>query len=139
MIAETGLALLWFAGALALLQLVLGWAALRPGADPGLLRIVRPVAMAQGLLAGLSFLALIILFLQTDLSVKLVAANSHSLKPWLYKFAGAWGNHEGSMLWPLLVSALGFTLLFGAIVLMRMRAELARNKVEARLKRMAAE
>jgi heme exporter protein C len=45
---------------------------------------------------------------------------------------------DGSMLWPLLVSALGFTLLFGSIVLMRMRAELARNKVEARLKRMAA-
>jgi heme exporter protein C len=43
----------------------------------------------------------------------------------------------GEMLWPLLVSALGFSLLFGAIVLMRMRAELARNKVEARLKRMA--
>ena len=39
---------------------------------------------------------------------------------------------DGSMLWPLLVSALGFSLLFGAIVLMRMRAELARNKVEAR-------
>ena len=44
----------------------------------------------------------------------------------------------GSMLWPLLVSAIGFSLLFGAIVLMRMRAELARNKVEARMKRMAA-
>ena len=44
----------------------------------------------------------------------------------------------GSMLWPLLVSALGFTLLFGAIVLMRMRSELARNKVEARMRRMAA-
>jgi heme exporter protein C len=43
----------------------------------------------------------------------------------------------GEMLWPLLVSALGFSLLFGAIVLMRMRAELARNKVEARLRRMA--
>ncbi len=42
------------------------------------------------------------------------------------------------MLWPLLAAALGFSLLFGAIVLMRMRAELARNKVEARLKRMAA-
>lgn len=42
-----------------------------------------------------------------------------------------------AMLWPLLVSALGFSLLFGAIVLMRMRAELARLKVEARLKRMA--
>jgi heme exporter protein C len=46
---------------------------------------------------------------------------------------------DGSILGPLLASALGFSLLFGAIVLMRMRAELASNKVEARLKRMAAE
>jgi heme exporter protein C len=38
----------------------------------------------------------------------------------------------------LLISALGFSLLFGAIVLMRMRTELARNKVEARMRRMAA-
>jgi len=97
MIAEAGLALLWLAAALSLLQLVLGWAALRPDGE-GLLRMVRPVAVAQGLLAGLAFLALIWLFLRTDLSVRLVAANSHSLKPWLYKFAGAWGNHEGSML-----------------------------------------
>ena len=44
---------------------------------------------------------------------------------------------DASMLWPLLLSALGFSLLFGAIVLMRMRTELARNKVEARLRRMA--
>jgi len=43
-----------------------------------------------------------------------------------------------SMLWPLLVAAIGFTLLFAAIVLMRMRAALARQKVEARLRRMAA-
>jgi heme exporter protein C len=42
------------------------------------------------------------------------------------------------MLWPLLAAALGFSLLFGSIVLMRMRAELARNKIEARMKRMAA-
>ncbi|HEX8654139.1 MAG TPA: heme ABC transporter permease CcmC [Allosphingosinicella sp.] len=45
---------------------------------------------------------------------------------------------DGSMLWPLLASALGFSLLFGAVVLMRMRSALARQKVEARLKRMAA-
>jgi len=44
----------------------------------------------------------------------------------------------GSMLWPLLVAAIGFTLLFGAIVLMRMRAALARQKVEARMRRLAA-
>jgi len=44
----------------------------------------------------------------------------------------------GALLWPLPVSALGFSLLFGAIVLMRMRAMLARQKAEARLRRMAA-
>ena len=45
---------------------------------------------------------------------------------------------DASMLWPLFVSATGFSLLFGAVVLMRMRAALARQKVEARLRRMAA-
>lgn len=44
---------------------------------------------------------------------------------------------DPSMLWPLLVAALGFTLLFAAIVLMRMRAALARTRIEARLKRLA--
>ena len=107
MIAEAGLALLWLAAAMSLLQLVLGWAALRPSGQ-GLLRIVRPVAVAQGALIALSFLSLIWLFLQTDLSVKLVAQNSHSMKPWLYKFAGAWGNHEGSMLlWVAVLAVAG--------------------------------
>jgi heme exporter protein C len=45
---------------------------------------------------------------------------------------------HASMLWPLLASSIGFSLLFGAIVLMRMRTALARQKVEARLRRMAA-
>jgi heme exporter protein C len=45
---------------------------------------------------------------------------------------------DPSMLWPLLAAAIGFTLLFAAVVLMRMRAILARQKVEARLRRMAA-
>src|SRR4051812_31407338 len=107
MIAEAGLALLWLAASLSLLQLVLGAAALRPGNEP-LLRVVRPLAVAQGILVGLSFLSLIWLFLRTDLSVKLVAENSHSLKPWLYKFAGAWGNHEGSMLlWVTVLAVAG--------------------------------
>ena len=46
---------------------------------------------------------------------------------------------DPSMLWPLLASALGLSLLFGAVVLMRMRTELARTKLEARLRRSAAE
>lgn len=44
---------------------------------------------------------------------------------------------DGSILWPLPIALLGFTMLFAAIVLMRMRTMLARNKIEARLKRMA--
>jgi heme exporter protein C len=44
---------------------------------------------------------------------------------------------DGSMLWPLLVSAAGFSLLFGAVVLMRMRTMLARNRLAARLRRRA--
>jgi cytochrome c-type biogenesis protein CcmF len=143
MIAELGLAALWLAAALSLLQLGMGIAALfnsspafagegdhgkhgggvLPYSEEPLHRAsrvpppreisgrnsgsaIRPVAVVQGALVGLSFLALIQLFLRTDLSVKLVAANSHGLKPWLYKFAGAWGNHEGSMLLWVTVLAL---------------------------------
>ncbi len=43
----------------------------------------------------------------------------------------------GSLLWPLPIMILGFSCLFGAIVLMRMRAALARARAEARLRRMA--
>jgi cytochrome c-type biogenesis protein CcmF len=104
MIAEAGLAALWLAAALALLQLVMGAVSLTPNrAEAG--AAVRPVAIAQGLLTLLAFLLLIRLFWISDMSVKLVAANSHSAKPLLYKIAGTWGNHEGSML--LWVTILG--------------------------------
>jgi heme exporter protein C len=42
------------------------------------------------------------------------------------------------ILWPLGFTVLGFSLLFGGIVLMRMRAILAEAKAEARMRRMAA-
>ncbi|MBN8817101.1 MAG: cytochrome c biogenesis protein CcsA [Sphingomonas sp.] len=42
-----------------------------------------------------------------------------------------------SMLWPLGLTVLGFTLWFIAIVLLRMRAILAENRIEARLRRMS--
>ena len=104
MIAEAGLAALWFAGALAALQLVMAAIGIRRGRDD-VAAAVRPVAIVQGLLALLAMALLIELFLDSDMSVKLVVENSHSAKPWLYKFAGAWGNHEGSML--LWVTILG--------------------------------
>ena len=45
---------------------------------------------------------------------------------------------SSEILWPLGLTVLGFSLLFGAIVLMRMRAILAEAKVEARMRRLAA-
>ncbi len=104
MIAEAGLAALWFAGTLAALQLVMAAIGIARGRED-VAAAVRPVAIVQGLLALLAMALLIELFLDSDMSVKLVVENSHSAKPWLYKFAGAWGNHEGSML--LWVTILG--------------------------------
>ena len=104
MMAEAGLAALWFAGALAALQLALAVIGLR-GRQVEAMAAVRPVAVVQAALAAVAMALLIGLFLRSDMSVLLVAENSHSAKPWLYKFAGAWGNHEGSML--LWVTVLG--------------------------------
>ena len=97
MTAEFGLAALWLAAALAALQLIVGVLALT-GRGAALAGVVRPAAVVQGLLALVAFAALILVFADTDLSVKLVAMNSHSMKPLVFKIAGAWGNHEGSML-----------------------------------------
>ena len=110
MIAEFGLAALWLAAALAALQLLAGALSLT-GKGTALAGVVRPVAVVQGLLCTVSFIALVVLFCETDLSVKLVAANSHSAKPFLYKFAGTWGNHEGSMLLWVMVMGLSGGLL----------------------------
>lgn len=44
---------------------------------------------------------------------------------------------DGSMLWPLGFTLSGFTLFFAGVVLMRMRAMIAANRVEARMRRMA--
>ena len=43
---------------------------------------------------------------------------------------------DNAILWPLPMTLFGFTCLFAAAVLMRMRAELAEAKVEARMRRM---
>jgi heme exporter protein C len=70
----------------------------------------------------------------------------------IIKYSVEWWNtlHQGAsirlvgkssiapeLLQPLLLSIAGFTLLFGAIVLMRMRAMLAQGRVEARSRRLA--
>ena len=59
----------------------------------------------------ISFVALIFLFISSNFGNEIVFNNSHSTKPIFYKIAGAWGNHEGSLLLWLLVLTL-FIFLF---------------------------
>ncbi len=106
MIAEAGHAALWIAAAMALLQLVLGALGLTRR-YPELMPAAAPVAVAQCVLTGIAFLCLIVTFMQSDMSVLLVATNSHSAKPMMYKIAGTWGNHEGSMLLWVTILAIG--------------------------------
>ncbi|MGE5563727.1 MAG: heme lyase CcmF/NrfE family subunit [Bacillota bacterium] len=106
MIAEAGLAALWLAAGLALLQFVLMILALRSGAD--VRRPMRAVAVVQGALTLIAFAMLLIVFARSDMSVALVFENSASNKPFIYKVAGAWGNHEGSMLmWVTILAVAG--------------------------------
>ncbi len=54
----------------------------------------------------LSFICLIISFINSDFSNVTVYNNSHTTKPLFYKISGSWGNHEGSLLLCLLVLTL---------------------------------
>src|SRR4051794_10230488 len=106
MIAEAGLATLWLAAGLAALQFVLMVVALR--SDVEVTRTMRSIAVVQGGLTLIAFAMLLLVFATTDLSVALVYENSHSAKPFIYKVAGTWGNHEGSMLlWVTILAAAG--------------------------------
>jgi len=70
--------------------------------------VARPAAIAQFALVALAFLSLVHAFVVSDFSVSIVAENSHSDMPLLYKIAGVWGNHEGSMvLWVLILTFFG--------------------------------
>jgi cytochrome c-type biogenesis protein CcmF len=65
-------------------------------------------ALVQLALVALAYGALTYSFLVSDFTVEIVASNSHSLKPLLYKISGVWGNHEGSMLlWVLILAGYG--------------------------------
>ncbi len=64
--------------------------------------------IVSGLLisSALSFFLLMYLYIISDFSVLNVFQNSHTTKPLIYKIAGVWGNHEGSMLLWILVLTL---------------------------------
>ena len=61
------------------------------------------------ILVCISFLSLILAYVASDFSNFNVFQNSHSDKPLIYKITGAWGNHEGSILfWICMISIYGF-------------------------------
>ncbi len=110
MIAELGHFALTLAFAVALFQVVVPLV----GAGRGWvdwMRAAMPAALMQFLLTGFAFAALMNAFVTLDFSVRIVAENSNSQIPVLYRVSGTWGNHEGSMLlWVLILT------LFGAMV-----------------------
>ena len=58
------------------------------------------------------FLTLVTAFIVSDFSIINVYQNSHSLKPFLYKISGTWGNHEGSLLlWVIILTIFSFFFL----------------------------
>jgi len=77
----------------------------------GWMALGNAAAILQFVLVSFAFTALMHGFIVSDFSLRVVASNSHSLKPMIYKISGVWGNHEGSMLLWVLILAL-----FGALI-----------------------
>lgn len=72
---------------------------------PAWVAVARPAAFAQLLLVALAFACLTAAFITGDFSVGYVAQNSNSRLPLIYRIAGVWGGHEGSLLlWSLILA-----------------------------------
>ena len=124
MTVELGHFALALALALAICQAIVPFVGARVG-DAALMRAGFGAAAGQFALLALSFAALAKAHLDSDFSVLNVAENSHSALPAIYKFAGVWGNHEGSMmLWSLILAAFGaIVAILGRGLPMRLRAD----------------
>jgi cytochrome c-type biogenesis protein CcmF len=107
MIAEAGHFALVLACLLALVQAVAPLIGARRN-DAALMDMGRAAAITQFVFIAAAFFSLMHAYAVSDFSVANVTQNSHSAKPMLYKIAGVWGNHEGSMvLWVLILSLFG--------------------------------
>ena len=65
----------------------------------------RNLASGQFVFILFSFICLCVVFLQDDFTVRIVAAQSNSALPDIYKFSAVWGGHEGSLLLWILILA----------------------------------
>ena len=110
MITELGHYALVLALGLSIVQSTLPfWGASRN--DPQLMALAPSAAIGQFIFMVLAFAALVYAFAVSDFSVINVATNSHSSKPMIFKIAASWGNHEGSMVFWILILAF-----YGALV-----------------------
>lgn len=107
MIAELGHFALALAVAFAFAQAFLPlWGAHR--GEARLIQAAPAVALGHMLALVAAFGALVWASVTDDFSVLNIAENSHTLKPLLYKVTGAWGSHEGSILfWCLIMGLCG--------------------------------
>jgi cytochrome c-type biogenesis protein CcmF len=77
------------------------------------MRSAQASALAQFLLIAIAFAALMRSYIVSDFTVVNVVSNSHSLQPMIYKVAGTWGNHEGSLLlWVFILAGFGAAVAF---------------------------
>ncbi len=81
--------------------------------NAAMMDFARVSAYVQLILVGLAFAVLTLAFVTSDFSLRIVLLNSHTLKPMLYKVAGVWGNHEGSLLlWVLILTGFASAVAF---------------------------
>ena len=88
--------------------------------NPNILTVV----FLQLFLVLLSFICLVISFINSDFSNETVYNHSHTTKPLFYKISGTWGDHEGSLLLCLLV-----LILFIFIFLLTSKNETKKYKI----------
>ena len=97
------------------------------GASAGvgaLMDLARPAALLQLALIALSAAVFVHAHIVSDFSVLNVYETSTRNLPLVYKFAGAWGSHEGSMLlWVFMLALFGaLVALFGGALPSRLKA-----------------
>ena len=110
MIPELGHYALTLAFGLALIQGMMPIVGTK-SADPVLMSMALPAALAQFVFVATAFAALAACYVTSDFSVVNVYENSNSAMPLIYRLTSLWGNHEGSMmLWVFILA------LFGALI-----------------------
>ena len=97
MLSNIGISLIVFVLVFSLLNIYTAFLDLR-NSNQFIKKSVYKLSLFQTTFTILSFFTLIIGFINSDFSLINVYENSHTTKPFFYKIAGTWGNHEGSLL-----------------------------------------